>query len=98
MVVIRIGAEEMQNALLQEIDGALAEVSEIYTNSYEPGVKRIEVTLVHEIEHNGETIKVVPGLYEDNIEPANGPARKTEKSQLRESAITRFKRWERQYC
>lgn len=67
-VLVRANAEEMQSELFQKIDGARGEISEVYHTIYEPDVTRIEVTLDHAVEVNDEKLKVVPGLYEDNIE------------------------------
>lgn len=66
-VEIKIDVEEMQNELLSMIDGKTATISEIYKNQYEPDVIRIEVELDEPVELNGEMVRVVPGLYEDNI-------------------------------
>lgn len=70
-VEIKIDVEEMQNELLSLIDGRTAVISEIYKNQYEPNVARIEVELDEPVELNGEMIRVVPGLYEDNIIPSS---------------------------
>lgn len=70
-VEIKISAEEMQNDLLSLIDGATATISEIYKNQYEPNVVRIEVELDEPVDLNGERVRVVPGLYEDNIIQSN---------------------------
>jgi len=67
-VVIKTDVEEMQNGLLELVDGLEAVITEIYQNSYEPDVDRFEVELVRPIEFNGEEIVVVPGLYQDNID------------------------------
>lgn len=95
-VIIRAEAEEMQNALFQEIDGAAATVTEVYQNDYEPGVFRIEVQLESPVEIHGEEIKIVPGLYMDNVEKIE---------RVREShrtggwfsavAVNKFSRWNR---
>ena len=65
---IIVDVEEMQNDLLEMVDGQEAVITEIYQNSYEPDVDRIEVELVHPIEFHGQRLVVVPGLYMDNIE------------------------------
>ena len=70
-VRIIVGPEEMQNEVLEQVDGAIATVSEIYQNSYEPDVDRYEVELDEPVEFHGERLVVIPGLYEDNLEPAS---------------------------
>jgi len=50
------------------VDGQEAVITEIYQNSYEPDVDRIEVELVNPVEFHGQSLVVVPGLYMDNIE------------------------------
>jgi len=65
---IHVDVEEMQNDLLEMVDGQEAIVTEIYQNSYEPDVDRIEVELVNPVEFHGQNLVVVPGLYMDNIE------------------------------
>jgi methionine synthase II (cobalamin-independent) len=65
---IHVDVEEMQNDLLEMVDGQEAVVTEIYQNSYEPDVDRIEVELVNPVEFHGQNLVVVPGLYMDNIE------------------------------
>jgi hypothetical protein len=67
-VVIKTDVEEMQNGLLELVDGLEAVITEIYQNSYEPDVDRFEVELVRPLEFNNEEIVVVPGLYQDNID------------------------------
>jgi hypothetical protein len=67
-VVIQVDVEELQNDLLQMVDGMKATVSEVYQNSYEPDVDRYEVELIEPIEFEDQKIVVVPGLYEDNLE------------------------------
>lgn len=67
-VIITIGPEDSQNAFLQAVDGLEAEVSMVYENPYEPGVKRFEVMLTTPTEFDGEKVKKVDGLYEDNLE------------------------------
>jgi len=66
--MIKADAEELQNGVIEMVDGTTGTISEIYQNSYEPDVDRFEVELDEPIEYNGERIQVVPGLYEDNIE------------------------------
>lgn len=66
--MIKADVEELQNGVIEMVDGTSGTISEIYQNSYEPDVDRFEVELDEPIEYNGERIKVVPGLYEDNIE------------------------------
>lgn len=70
-VTIHANEEELQEELFQEIDGAFGEISEIYSNTYEPGVKRYEITLSSPATVNGEELIVVDGLYADNLELAN---------------------------
>lgn len=65
---IHVDVEEMQNDLLEMVDGQEAVITEIYQNSYEPEVDRIEVELVNPVEFHGQSLVVVPGLYMDNIE------------------------------
>ena len=65
---IHVDVEEMQNDLLEMVDGQEAVITEIYQNSYEPDVDRIEVELVNPVEFHGQSLVVVPGLYMDNIE------------------------------
>jgi hypothetical protein len=67
-VLVRANSEEMQGELFQAIDGAHAKISEIYHTRYEPTVLRFEVTLVEPVEVDREMVKVIPGLYIDNIE------------------------------
>lgn len=67
-VMIKADAEELQNQVIEMVDGQIGTISEIYQNSYEPEVDRFEVELEEPIEYNGETLRVVPGLYEDNID------------------------------
>lgn len=67
-VSIQIEAEELQNDLLEKVDGATATVSQVYQNSYEPDVDRFEVRLDQPVEYRGEKLVIVPGLYEDNLE------------------------------
>ena len=67
-VMVRANSEELQDELFQAIDGALAVISEIYRTTYEPDVDRFEVTLKNPVKVNGSEIKIVPGLYIDNIE------------------------------
>jgi hypothetical protein len=67
-VVIKTDVEEMQNGLLELVDGLEAVITEIYQNSYEPDVDRFEVELVRPLEFNNEEIVVVPGLYQDNLD------------------------------
>ena len=67
-VTLHIDAEEMQNSLLEAVDGLTAVITEVYQNNYEPEVDRFEVELEHPIEINGERHVVVPGLYVDNLE------------------------------
>lgn len=68
-IVIRVSAEEMQNTLLEAVDGLPATISEIYQNSYDPDTDRFEVELDEPVSVNGEEYRVIPGLYLDNIEP-----------------------------
>jgi hypothetical protein len=65
---IHVDVEELQNDLLEMVDGQEAVITEIYQNSYEPDVDRIEVELVNPVEFHGQSLVVVPGLYIDNIE------------------------------
>jgi Family of unknown function (DUF5824) len=67
-VRILVGPEEMQNEVLEKVDGATATISEIYQNSYEPDVDRYEVELDEPVDFHGEDLIVIPGLYEDNLE------------------------------
>jgi len=67
-VRILVGPEEMQNEVLEKVDGATATISEIYQNSYEPDVDRYEVELEEPVDFHGEELIVIPGLYTDNIE------------------------------
>ena len=67
-IEIKVDVEELQNGLLELVDGMKAVISEIYQNAYEPDVDRYEVELVKPIEFEGERIVVIPGLYEDNLE------------------------------
>lgn len=67
-VTIQVDVEELQNDLLQMVDGMKAVITEIYQNAYEPDVDRYEVELINPIEFEGENLVVVPGLYEDNLE------------------------------
>lgn len=88
--MVRANSEELQSELFQAIDGVRAEITEIYHTEYEPDVTRFEVTLENPVEVGGESIIVIPGLYEDNIEPANGaPTSKNENK-----AISNFKIFE----
>lgn len=95
-VIVRAEAEEMQNALFQEIDGASATVSEVYRNSYEPNVFRIEVELDQPVNVNGEMIRTVPGLYMDNIERVNRTNEsRSHKGWFSGLAVNRFSSWSR---
>lgn len=67
-VIITIGPEDSQNDFLQAVDGLEAEVSMVYENPYEPGIKRFEVMLTTPTEVDGERVKKVDGLYEDNVQ------------------------------
>lgn len=67
-IMIKADVEELQNVVIEMVDGSTGTISEIYRNSYEPDVDRFEVELDQPVEYNGETIRVVPGLYKDNIE------------------------------
>jgi len=67
-IMIKADAEELQNGVIEMVDGTTGTISEIYQNNYEPDVDRFEVELDEPIEYNGERINVVPGLYSDNIE------------------------------
>ena len=67
-IMIHANEEEQQDELFQKIDGATGEVTEIYEVEYQPGVKRVEVTLDKPVEVNGETMQVIDGLYMDNLE------------------------------
>ncbi len=90
-VMIRANSDELDSELFQAIDGTRAEITEIYATEYEPNVKRYEVTLENPTEVNGERLSVVPGLYEDNLEKAEG-----EKKPLSENrAIPKFALFER---
>ena len=64
---IHVDVEELQNDLLEMVDGQEAVITEIYQNSYEPEVDRIEVELVNPVEFHGQSLTAVPGLYMDNI-------------------------------
>lgn len=94
-VIVRAEAEEMQNALFQEIDGSTATVSEVYQNAYEPGVFRIEIELDTPIELHGERVKVVPGLYVDNLEKIDRVSENRKTGWLSGLAVSRFNRWNR---
>ncbi|CAB4218530.1 hypothetical protein UFOVP1604_29 [uncultured Caudovirales phage] len=82
---IHVDVEEMQNDLLEMVDGQEAVITEIYQNSYEPDVDRIEVELVNPVEFHGQSLVVVPGLYMDNIEKIEKiqESKKTDKRYLR---------------
>jgi hypothetical protein len=67
-IMIKADAEELQNGVIEMVDGTTGTISEIYQNSYEPDVDRFEVELDEPIEYNGDRIRIVPGLYSDNIE------------------------------
>lgn len=67
-VEIKVDVEELQNGLLELVDGMQAVITEIYQNVYEPDVDRYEVELVKPVKFEGENLVVVPGLYEDNLE------------------------------
>lgn len=82
-IMIKADAEELQNGVIEMVDGTTGTISEIYQNSYEPDVDRFEVELDEPIEYNGENLTVVPGLYSDNIElikSRNAAADKTSRS------------------
>jgi hypothetical protein len=98
-VVIKTDVEEMQNSLLELVDGLEAVITEIYQNSYEPDVDRFEVELVRPLEFNDEEIVVVPGLYQDNIDLVKkvdeSRKRKLTKSKLvNERRVSSFKELE----
>lgn len=67
-VEIKVDVEELQNGLLELVDGMRATITEIYQNAYEPDVDRYEVELIKPIEFEGERLVVIPGLYVDNLE------------------------------
>jgi len=94
-VIVRAEAEEMQNALFQEIDGATATVSEVYQHAYEPGVFRIEIELDTPIELHGERIQTVPGLYVDNLEKIDRVNENRRSKWFSGLAVNRFNRWNR---
>jgi hypothetical protein len=86
-VILRISDEEMQNETLEAVDGQPATITEIYQNSYQPQVNRFEVELDHPVKINGQTLRVIPGLYDDNIE-------RESVDQISERVIVRFNQWE----
>ena len=98
-IVIRISAEEMQNDLLEAVDGLPATISEIYQNSYDPDTDRFEVELDEPVRVNGDSYRIIPGLYLDNIESINksgsndkySPTRNSPKN---ESAVIKFDQFE----
>ena len=67
-IMIKADAEELQNGVIEIVDGATGTISEIYQNSYEPDVDRFEVELDEPIDYSGDQLSTVPGLYSDNIE------------------------------
>jgi hypothetical protein len=75
-VYVRANSEEMQSPLFQAIDGASAKITEVYNTTYEPDVKRIEVTLDNPVDVDGQQMTVIPGLYIDNIEKADGKSKR----------------------
>ena len=44
-IMIKADAEELQNGVIEMVDGTTGTISEIYQNSYEPDVDRFEVEL-----------------------------------------------------
>ena len=68
VVEIKVDVEELQNDLLQMVDGLKATVTEIYQNPYEHDVDRHEVELLKPIDFEDKQVVVIPGLYEDNLE------------------------------
>ena len=90
-VVIKTDVEEMQNGLLELVDGLEAVITEIYQNSYEPDVDRFEVELVRPLEFNNEEIVVVPGLYQDNIDLVK-KVEESRKSNLAKSKLVNERR------
>lgn len=68
VIEIKVDVEELQNDLLQMVDGLKATVTEIYQNAYEPDVDRYEVELLKPIDFEDQRVVVIPGLYEDNLE------------------------------
>lgn len=60
--------DETSSSLFRKIHGATGKISEIYYLDYQPETERYEVTLDNTIEYGDERLKVIPGLYEDNLE------------------------------
>lgn len=71
-VILKIDDKAQTDELLALINGLEAIVSEIYQNVYEPEVNRYEVELAQPIMFEGTRTVVIPGLYEDNLEPFTG--------------------------
>ena len=98
-IVIRVSAEEMQNNLLEAVDGLPAVITEIYQNSYDPETDRFEVELEEPVSVNGESYTVIPGLYLDNIEAIDQTGRNVKykekgSSPKNEMAVIKFDQFE----
>ena len=98
-IVIRVSAEEMQNNVLEAVDGLPAVITEIYQNSYDPETDRFEVELEEPVSINGESYTVIPGLYLDNIEAIDRPGRDSKHkeqgiSPKNEMAVIKFDQFE----
>lgn len=72
-VRIKTNEEELKSELFQKLNGALGEITEVYSNDYQPDVKRYEVTLDEPVYVNNERFKVIPGLYADNLSSPEKP-------------------------
>jgi len=68
-VIIRVDVDSLVDPLFNAIDGLKATIFDIYQNMYEPETNRFEVELDYPVRVEGEIVKTVPGLYEDNLEP-----------------------------
>lgn len=86
-VLIRLNPEQLADPVLSQADGMEAEVTEVYTNTYDPETERYEVDLIHPIEGpDGESLSNIPGLYLDNLDTLE---------ELSESVVFKFEDWER---
>lgn len=79
-VIIKANPEEKKNKLFQLIDGATGKITEIYYNEYEPEVERYEIKLDEFIEYEGNSMRIIPGLYADNLQKNEKPDNKVKEN------------------
>ena len=86
-IIIRTDPDSLTDPLFMAIDGLEATISEIYQNTYEPGIDRFEVELDQPVMVEGDRVKIVPGLYIENIESIE------ESKYMNEGKTLSFKEW-----